>query len=132
MMHDRLDEIVEKELAAAQDTTHTVRVCVAAGCLSSQSAEVKAALAAGEQHGCRVKGVGCLGLCSQGPLVAVDAHTADGETQTTLYQNVIPADAPDILAALDGPPLARLASRKSRAASTTSTSAAPGSLSKST
>ncbi|MBE2200965.1 MAG: NAD(P)H-dependent oxidoreductase subunit E [Anaerolinea sp.] len=109
MLHERFDEITEKELAANQAAQHTVKVCVAAGCLSSQSAEVKAALEKGVNgRSCTVKGVGCIGLCSEGPLVAVDEHHADGHTSSVMYQNVTPADAPAIMEALDSEPVARL------------------------
>src|SRR5581483_1135513 len=42
-----------------------------------------------------VKGVGCMGLCSAGPLVSLDGDS-------TLYTNVKPDDAGEIVAALDG------------------------------
>ena len=105
-MLERFEEITEKEVADNLAAQQVVKVCVAAGCLSSQSAEVKAALIR-EVNGraCKVKGVGCLGLCSQGPLVAVESHTGKGDT---LYQNVKPADAAEIMTALDDAPVARL------------------------
>jgi bidirectional [NiFe] hydrogenase diaphorase subunit len=42
-----------------------------------------------------VMGVGCMGLCGHGPLVRVDP-------EGTLYEHVRAADAPSIVAALDG------------------------------
>jgi bidirectional [NiFe] hydrogenase diaphorase subunit len=77
-----------------------IRVCVAAGCLSANAQAVKqsleAALAeAGVAESVQVSGVGCLGLCSGGPLVAVDPDNI-------LYEKVTPADAPSIVAALTG------------------------------
>ncbi len=42
--------------------------------------------------------MGCLGLCGAGPLVSV-------EPGGILYQRVQPSDAPDIIAALQGPPV---------------------------
>ncbi len=108
-MHERFDEITEKELADNRAAQHVVKVCVAAGCLSSQSAEVKTALEQGVNgRSCKVKGVGCLGLCSQGPLVAVEKHQPDGSSQSIMYQNVTPEDAPEIMAALESEPVARL------------------------
>jgi len=78
---------------------------MAASCLSSQADQVKAALERAVKdggHSCRVKGVGCLGLCKEGPLVAVEpAHR--------LYQGVRPADAPALAASLSGAPVAHLA-----------------------
>jgi bidirectional [NiFe] hydrogenase diaphorase subunit len=50
---------------------------------------------------CRTKGVGCLGLCSAGPLVAVEP---DG----VLYKNVKPEDAPAIIKSLGAKPIDHL------------------------
>ena len=77
-----------------------LRVCVAAGCLSSNAQAVKQSLddavaAAGLTDSVAVVGVGCLGLCSGGPLVAV-------VPENILYEKVTPADAPSIVAALTG------------------------------
>ena len=75
-----------------------IRVCVAAGCLSANAQAVKQSLEAavseaGLADSVQVAGVGCLGLCSGGPLVAVDP-------ENILYEKVTPADAPSIVAAL--------------------------------
>jgi len=75
-----------------------LRVCVAAGCLSANAQAVKDSLVgavktAGLADSVDVLGVGCLGLCSGGPLVAVDP-------ERILYERVTPADAPAIVAAL--------------------------------
>ena len=83
-----------------------MRVCVAASCLSSSSDKVKAALdaavkASPEPHRCKITGVGCLGLCKEGPLVTVD-------DDKVLYRNVTPDDAAEIVASIDGPPVTRL------------------------
>src|SRR5512139_15317 len=77
-----------------------IRVCVAAGCLSANAQAVKQSLEAavaeaGLGESVQVAGVGCLGLCSGGPLVAVDPDNI-------LYEKVTPADAPSIVAALTG------------------------------
>ncbi|HEX2864017.1 MAG TPA: NuoF family protein [Deinococcales bacterium] len=77
---------------------HQLRVCTAAGCLSSHSDELKTALEAElkahGRHDCKVKGVGCLGLCSAGPLVQV-------APEGTMLQNVTPADAAAVVEGLD-------------------------------
>lgn len=89
------------------DTNGTsINVCVAAGCLSSGSDKVKEALEhevheQGRDHQCKVKGVGCLGLCSQGTLVAVDK-------QNVIYKQVAPTDAKEIVESLDKKPVERL------------------------
>ncbi|HWQ15974.1 MAG TPA: NuoF family protein [Roseiflexaceae bacterium] len=77
-----------------------IRCCTAAGCLSAGAQGVKqrleqAVVAAGVQEQVQVCGVGCMRLCSQGPLVQVDPEGA-------LYERVTPADALAIVAALDG------------------------------
>jgi bidirectional [NiFe] hydrogenase diaphorase subunit len=77
-----------------------LRCCMAAGCLSSEGGGVRDALAqavtaAGLADQVDVAGVGCMGLCSEGPLVQVDPAG-------TLYEKVSPADAPSIVAALSG------------------------------
>jgi bidirectional [NiFe] hydrogenase diaphorase subunit len=91
-------EIGEKERQG--QTGIRIRVCVAAGCLSANAQAVKQSLEAavgeaGLAESVQVTGVGCLGLCSGGPLVAVDP-------ENILYEKVTPADAPSIVAALTG------------------------------
>ena len=91
-------EIGEKERQAQRGIR--IRVCVAAGCLSANAQAVKQSLEtavadAGLGESVQVVGVGCLGLCSGGPLVAVDP-------ENVLYEKVAPADAPSIVAALLG------------------------------
>jgi bidirectional [NiFe] hydrogenase diaphorase subunit len=115
MMFEKLEEIaaIARENDAAHQ--HTVRVCTAAGCLSSESDIVKESFdkevaRSGLERWCQVKGVGCLGLCSRGPLVAVDSKKLDSaETQTNiLYEKVSPDDVPEIVEALDNDPIERL------------------------
>ncbi|MCL5746297.1 MAG: NADH-quinone oxidoreductase subunit NuoF, partial [Acidobacteria bacterium] len=74
-------------------------VCTAAGCLSAQSDQVKEAMErevaeSGMRNECQVKGVGCMGLCSAGPLVSIEP---DG----VLYSGVTPETAPEIIRSLD-------------------------------
>ncbi len=108
-MIERLEETIQKEQADAARFTHTFRVCTAAGCLSAQSGAVKDALDAtiqeqGRAGDCRVKGVGCLGLCANGPLVGLDHK--DGQTE--LFQHVTAEDAPGLVAEQHGETAARL------------------------
>ncbi len=96
MILDNLLEIREKELAARKK--HTLRCCMAAGCLSANSRGVKESLKkavaeAGMEQDVEVRSVGCMGLCSQGPLVEVDPS----EVQ---YQKVATAQAAEIVTAL--------------------------------
>lgn len=93
-----LQEIAAKERASRKPIE--IRCCTAAGCLSSNAQAVKNALdEAASRNGAaekiHVKGVGCMGLCSRGPLVQV-------EPEGTLYQDVTPENAASIVEALDG------------------------------
>src|SRR5436309_1741008 len=102
---DDLPSVTEAENTAARAFEHTIHVCVAAGCLSQHSDQIKQNLEhqiqeRGLTH-CRVKGVGCMGLCSAGPLVSV-------RPEGTLYQSVTPDDAPAISESLDDAPVNRL------------------------
>ncbi len=104
---DDLSELAEEIRAADADVTHEVRVCMAASCQSSGSQPVLEALqaAVSDSHGCRVKGVGCMGLCSAGPLVAV---ASDDEQTPVLYRDVGPDDARDIIGSVGTTPVERL------------------------
>jgi bidirectional [NiFe] hydrogenase diaphorase subunit len=78
-----------------------IRTCVAAGCLSSGSDDVRRSIGiavetAGLTDQIEVRGVGCLRLCCQGPLVRVDPEGA-------LYQRVSPADAAAIVESVHSP-----------------------------
>ncbi|HLI05497.1 MAG TPA: NuoF family protein [Ktedonobacteraceae bacterium] len=102
---DDLPRIAEAENATSATFEHTIHVCVAAGCLSLHSDQVQRNLEhevqeRGLSH-CRVKGVGCMGLCRAGPLVSV-------RPQGTLYQGVTPDDAPAIVESLDSAPVEHL------------------------
>ncbi|MGC2193474.1 MAG: NuoF family protein [Terriglobales bacterium] len=108
MTPEELEQIAEEERATQGQFAHRVNVCVAAGCISCQSQNVKEAIdkeiaGRGWEKKCQSKGVGCMGLCAEGPLVS----TGTG----TLYQHVTPADAGEILDALDTQPVRRLVCR---------------------
>lgn len=102
-MNEQFEQITAKEQAAAAKFDQAVHVCVAASCLSSQSDKVLETFQQqlkenGRSASCQVKGVGCLGLCSRGPLVAVSYR--DRPESETLYQHVTQDNAPQIVAAL--------------------------------
>ena len=111
MVIDDLNEIAEKERAARKK--YVVRCCMAAGCMSSNSKGVKEGLEKavkemGLEDQVEVRGVGCMKLCCQGPLVQVDS-TAEGATveistagQGPLYQKVTPEDAASLIGTLKG------------------------------
>jgi bidirectional [NiFe] hydrogenase diaphorase subunit len=98
MILNDLVQIKEKELAARKKIT--LRCCMAAGCMSSDSKGVKeqlekAVTEAGLQDEVEVRGVGCMKLCCEGPLVQADP-------QNSLYIKVTAENAPSIVAALKG------------------------------
>ena len=98
MILNDLIQIKEKEQAARKKIV--LRFCLAAGCMSSDSKGVKeqldkAVAEAGLQNEVEVRGVGCMKLCCEGPLVAVDP-------QDQLYVKVTAENAPSIVAALKG------------------------------
>jgi bidirectional [NiFe] hydrogenase diaphorase subunit len=91
-------EIKKKELIGRKK--HTLRCCLAAGCMSSDGQAVKNALEkavndAGLADQVEVRGVGCLKLCCQGPLVQADPSG-------TLYERVTPESAPAVVSAITG------------------------------
>ncbi len=99
MTVDELETIAQTENESCRKCPNCLHVCVAAGCLSSQSDQVKSALEAqikakGLDGACRVKGVGCMGLCAAGPLVS---HPS----KNVMYQGVTPQDAGDIVSAVE-------------------------------
>jgi bidirectional [NiFe] hydrogenase diaphorase subunit len=98
MIYHDLIGIQEKELAARKKIV--LRCCMAAGCMSSGSKGVKqqldqAVAEAGLQNEVEVRGVGCMKLCCEGPLVAVDP-------QSLLYVKVTAENAPSIITAVKG------------------------------
>ena len=99
MTIEELRKIGEMERAAQKKLQHHVCVCIAAGCLSSGAEQVRDALKkevaeSGMQNEVLVKGVGCMGLCSAGPLVSV---TTDGQ----MFAEVTAGTAPEIIRSLD-------------------------------
>jgi bidirectional [NiFe] hydrogenase diaphorase subunit len=99
MIIEELRKIAEAERQAQKKFSHHVCVCMAAGCQSSGAADVMDALKkevaeSGMRNEVHVKGVGCMGLCSAGPLVAVES---DGQ----MYAHVTPGAAPEVIRGLD-------------------------------
>jgi bidirectional [NiFe] hydrogenase diaphorase subunit len=95
-----LQQTKDTEIAARKRIV--LRCCLAAGCTSSDSKGVKERLEkavadAGLQEQVEVRGVGCMRLCCEGPLVQADPPNA-------LYVRVTPDNAPAIIAALQGGP----------------------------
>lgn len=96
MVLEDLIEIAEREKEIRKQIC--VRCCMSAGCMSSQSAEIKTAMnkavaEKGLADRVEVRRVGCMGLCGSGPLVSV-------EPDNLLYQHVTPESARSIIDAL--------------------------------
>jgi bidirectional [NiFe] hydrogenase diaphorase subunit len=110
---EKMSTPVEKAVAQCADQVltdaqrpnqHDINVCLAAGCLSLHSELLKEPLekeASASGSRCRVRGAGCMGLCSAGPLVSV-------EPDNLLYQHVTPADAQELIQSIGAEPLRRL------------------------
>ncbi len=95
MNQDDLANIAVQTKQSDSRYDHVVKVCVAAGCLSANADQVKTQLESElKQRGldtcCKVKGVGCMGLCAAGPLVSADANEK-------MFQSVTPDDAAAII-----------------------------------
>ncbi|RJP29973.1 MAG: NADH-quinone oxidoreductase subunit NuoF [Candidatus Omnitrophota bacterium] len=106
MTPEELYQIAEEEQESLKRFHFRMFVCTAAGCLSSHGDSVLDALKkeikeAGREEECLCKGVGCMGLCSEGPLVFVEP---DG----VLYGKVKVEDAKEIVESLGKEPVARL------------------------
>ncbi|MEA5449119.1 NuoF family protein [Leptolyngbya sp. CCNP1308] len=85
-----------RQLSTPPPTPYRIRCCTVGGCLSANSLAVKTQLetavtAVGLGDRVTVSGVGCMGLCSQGPLVQIDPS---GD----LYASVTPDQAAHIVA----------------------------------
>ncbi|MGO8764949.1 MAG: NADH-quinone oxidoreductase subunit NuoF [Limisphaerales bacterium] len=98
MLNDELMVIAEKEQTSRKNII--IRCCLAAGCMSSNSETVKKNLEqavkdAGLSEEVEVRGVGCMKLCCEGPLVSVDSQNA-------LYEKVTPDDALELVKTLKG------------------------------
>jgi bidirectional [NiFe] hydrogenase diaphorase subunit len=99
MTIEELRKAAETERQAQKKYQHHVCVCTAAGCLSSGADQVLEAIKkevaeSGMKHEVLAKGVGCMGLCSAGPLVSV-------ESEGRMYAGVTPEEAPEIIRNLD-------------------------------
>ncbi|MEO1404602.1 MAG: NADH-quinone oxidoreductase subunit NuoF [Cyanobacteria bacterium J06635_1] len=87
-----------RQLSTSSQKSYRICCCTVGGCLSTNGLAVKTQLEtavtkAGLDAQIAVSGVGCMGLCSQGPLVQVHP---DGD----LYGKVTPEQAPEIIGRL--------------------------------
>ncbi len=110
---EELDQIANKVQQERQAAGDRINVCIAAGCLSLRSDAVQHSLEEEAKKSgarCAVRGVGCMGLCSAGPVVSHEpAASAPTERATRLYGGVQPQDAPQLIASLQAEPVAKLA-----------------------
>ncbi|ADH86111.1 NuoF family protein [Desulfurivibrio alkaliphilus] len=111
MNPEELQRIAAEELQAKSAAKHRIGVCTASGCLSCGSREVLKAIeqeaAARPEANLRIEGVGCMGLCSRGPLVMVQSgpvpaeNSGAGAETAFLFKELTPADAPALVAYLE-------------------------------
>jgi len=88
MTHEELLQIKEREKTGRKRVV--LRCCMAAGCMSLNAEDVKkqleqAVAQAGLKDKVEVRGVGCMKLCCEGPLVQAEPPNA-------LYAKVKPED----------------------------------------
>jgi bidirectional [NiFe] hydrogenase diaphorase subunit len=107
---EELAEVANQIRAKEEKHEHCMRVCLAAGCQSSGADGVFEALKsrvkdAGMGARTNVKRVGCMGLCSAGPLVEVQSRDRQ---RPTMYQEVKREDASELVQSLDQGPVERL------------------------
>jgi len=111
MIIDELNEIAAQERKSRKK--YVVRCCIAAGCLSSHSRNVKEALEKAVKEAAletevEVRGVGCMKLCCDGPLVQIDTDcegarvTVEAREGGALYQKVTPENAASLIETLKG------------------------------
>lgn len=94
---DLSQEIQKKELK----TQTQVRICAAAGCLSQKSdgiaKQLKKDLKEAGTKDTKVRCVGCMGLCSAGPLVSVEKQ----DQEPVMYQHVTVDDSADLAKSIE-------------------------------
>src|SRR5579872_349777 len=90
MTAETLRQMRQAELDRQSGLKNRISCCTVAGCLSAGAGKVRVALQEHAGDGIEVCGTGCMGLCSQGPLVHNSATGA-------IYAEVKPADAPAIV-----------------------------------
>lgn len=108
MTPEELEQIAQETREKRRGVMRELNVCTAAGCLSLRSDTVKSALEEEVKKSgatCRVRGVGCMGLCSQGPLVAE-------EPAGVMYSKASAADAAEIVGNPQGPTAQKLVCSK--------------------
>ena len=104
MTNEELEQIAVAVRESRASMPRELNVCVAAGCLSLHADQLKTSLEEEVKRSdkpCRIRGTGCMGLCSQGPLVA-------DEPAGVLYKKVAATDAGEIIQHPEGPRVRQL------------------------
>jgi bidirectional [NiFe] hydrogenase diaphorase subunit len=100
MNYQKLEELGQKEIARQKQYRRRIFCCTSTACLSAGAGQTRTALeqamVAGEveKYEAEVVPTGCMGLCSRGPLVRVEA----GEQEPLLYGDVTAEVAQQIIA----------------------------------
>ncbi|MCB1068781.1 MAG: NADH-quinone oxidoreductase subunit NuoF [Kiritimatiellae bacterium] len=101
MTPEALQQIADSEKKVNQEQPCRIGVCTAAGCMSCKSGEVlkslKGALERRPDLPYKAQGVGCMGLCAEGPLVTV-------QPENELYKKITPDDVPALVESLGQKP----------------------------
>jgi bidirectional [NiFe] hydrogenase diaphorase subunit len=116
---EELHKTIETERQVQFKFQHHIHVCTGTACAALNSEGIIDALQTelvkqGQQKSCRVKSVGCPGLCAIGPLVKMMTDAPISQSlfpnpqSPVLYQHVSPQDTPDIVASLNAKPVERL------------------------
>ena len=99
MKIEELLNIQQETKIRLQQKPKQIRCCTASGCMSCGAEVVKNSLKtaikqANLENEVEIRGVGCMGLCGQGPSIEIDP-------ETTLYHNVTPEHTSAIIATLN-------------------------------
>ncbi|MFM2096854.1 MAG: NADH-quinone oxidoreductase subunit NuoF [Planctomycetota bacterium] len=111
---EQLHALAEETREAQGKVPHRFNVCMAASCQSRGAEGVCSALRSeldGAGHAdCEVRPVGCMGLCSAGPLVEWEQsqQSVPVDSFQTMYRGVQAKDAADLVAGLESGPVERL------------------------
>lgn len=101
---DDLNEIKKKQKELNQSFDSHIKVCVSASCKSLKSDQITNSLKEKINGKCQVKGVGCMGLCSQGPLISTEFKGAN----KVLYNSVKPENVETLTKAFNNKEVAKL------------------------
>ncbi|MGB3961086.1 MAG: NuoF family protein [Sulfurimonas sp.] len=102
---EELEALANTKRCNEQNCQEELRVCIGSSCASLGSELLKEALGEAIKTSnmsaqCRVKAVGCNGLCAKAPLIS---HCNRATKQSTLYEEVQNADIPDLVKSLLNP-----------------------------